>query len=154
MLKGIDVSANNGNINWKAVAIYGMGFVIIRITEKGNIIDPYFERNYKGCVDNGIPVGVYKYSYALNVSEAQAEAQKVLSVLKGRKLDYPVWLDLEWKNQKALGKKKIEEIAIAFADVILAAGYKFGIYCNTDEWYEAVISDVLKSRYEFWVARY
>ena len=154
MLKGIDVSANNGNINWKAVAIYGMGFVIIRITEKGNIIDPYFERNYKGCVDNGIPVGVYKYSYALNVSEAQAEAKKVLSVLKGRKLDYPIWLDLEWKNQKALGKKKIEEIAIAFADVILAAGYKFGIYCNTDEWYEAVISDVLKSRYEFWVARY
>lgn len=49
-IKGIDVSANQGNINWKAVANYGMGFAILRITEKGNVIDPTFERNYKGCM--------------------------------------------------------------------------------------------------------
>lgn len=48
-IKGIDVSANQGNINWKTVANYGMGFAILRITEKGNVIDPTFERNYKGC---------------------------------------------------------------------------------------------------------
>ena len=48
-IKGIDVSANQGNINWKTVANYGMGFAILRITEKGNVIDHTFERNYKGC---------------------------------------------------------------------------------------------------------
>ena len=37
-IKGIDVSANQGNINWKTVANYGMGFAILRITEKGNVI--------------------------------------------------------------------------------------------------------------------
>lgn len=66
-IKGIDVSANQGNINWKTVANYGMGFAILRITEKGNVIDPTFERNYKGCIDNKIPVGVYKYSYATSI---------------------------------------------------------------------------------------
>ena len=48
-----------------------MGFAILRITEAGNVIDSYFEANYKGCTANSIPVGVYKYSYAVNVSEIQ-----------------------------------------------------------------------------------
>ena len=81
------------------VAAYGMDFAILRITEKGNVVDSSFERNYKGCIDNRIPIGVYKYSYALNVSEIQEEARKVLSTLNGRKLNLPVGLDVEWDKQ-------------------------------------------------------
>ena len=33
-IKGIDVSSWQGNIDWKTVADYGMGFAILRITEK------------------------------------------------------------------------------------------------------------------------
>lgn len=153
MLKGIDVSANNGTINWSTVAAYGMDFVIIRITEIGNKIDSFFERNYQGCISNKISIGVYKYSYALNVSEAQAEARKVVSVLNGRKLDFPVWLDFEWDKQKSLSQIQIAAIANAFADIIREAGYKFGIYCNTD-WYENYISPGLKNKYDFWIANY
>ena len=57
-IKGIDVSAFQGNINWKTIANYGMGFAILRITEAGNVTDPTFEQNYKGCINNKIPVGV------------------------------------------------------------------------------------------------
>ena len=53
-IKGIDVSRWNGNIDWKTVASYGMGFAILRITEKGNIVDSTFEPNYKGCIENKI----------------------------------------------------------------------------------------------------
>ena len=153
MIKGIDVSANDDAINWSTVANYGMDFVIIRITEIGNKIDGFFERNYKGCTDNKIPVGVYKYSYALNVAEIQAEARKVIEVLNGRKLDYPVWLDLEWDKQRALGAEQITVLANAFADIIRAFGYKFGIYCN-DDWYKNDISSELKNKYDFWIASY
>lgn len=153
MLKGIDVSADNGTINWSTVASYGMDFVFVRITQIGNKIDGFFERNYRGCVKNGIPVGVYKYSYARNVAEAQAEARKVVSVLNGRALDYPVWLDLEWAEQKTFGQIQIAAITNAFADIVRAAGYKFGIYCNTD-WYENYISPGLKNKYDFWIANY
>ena len=155
MIKGIDVSAYNGTIDWGTVASYGMDFVFIRITEKGNVVDSFFERNYKGCVDNHIPVGVYKYSYALNVSEIQKEARKVIDTLNSRKLDYPVWLDLEWDKQKALGTKKISELAEAFIKIIVDAGYKAGIYCNAKEWYESsIIGDDLKQKYDFWIASY
>lgn len=151
-IKGIDVSAFQGNINWKTVANYGMGFAILRITEAGNVTDPTFEQNYKGCINNKIPVGVYKYSYASTIAEIQSEARKVISVLNGRKLQYPVWLDLEWNNQRALGSESVHKMAEAFREIVVTSGYDFGIYCNSD-WYTNVICNHLK-KYDFWIARY
>ena len=43
-IRGIDVSAWQGKIDWKTVADYGMGFAILRITEAGNVIDSYLSR--------------------------------------------------------------------------------------------------------------
>ena len=77
-IKGIDVSRWNGNIDWKTVASYGMGFAILRITEKGNIVDSTFEPNYKGCIENKIPVGVYKYSYATTIAQIKKSHSKLL----------------------------------------------------------------------------
>lgn len=151
-VKGIDVSAWQGQIDWKTVAVYGMDFAILRITEAGNVTDKYFERNYTECQKYNIPTGVYKYSYAMTIAEIQSEARKVVSVLNGRKLQYPVWLDLEYNNQRSLGAENIHKMAEAFEKIITAAGYKFGIYCNVD-WYMNVICSHLK-KYDFWIARY
>lgn len=63
-----------------------MGFAILRITEAGNMIDSTFERNFTACNQYEIPVGVYKYSYAVTVAEIQSEARKVVSVLAGRSI--------------------------------------------------------------------
>lgn len=151
-IRGIDVSAWQGKIDWKTVADYGMGFAILRITEAGNVIDSYFEQNFSECRKYNIPVGAYKYSYAMTVAEIQSEAKKVVEVLNGRKLQYPVWLDLEWNNQRSLGAEQIHKLAEAFEKIITAAGYKFGIYCNVD-WYLDVICSHLK-KYDFWIACY
>lgn len=151
-IKGIDVSAWQKNIDWKTVADYGMGFAILRITEAGNVTDNYFEKNYAACQEYNIPTGVYKYSYAMTITEIESEAQKIISVLAGRKLQFPVWLDLEWNNQRILGAESLHKMTEAFEKIIVNAGYKFGIYCNVD-WYENVICSHLK-KYEFWVARY
>ena len=152
-IKGIDVSAWQGDIAWATVADYGMDFVLIRITEAGNVIDSKFENNYAGCIQHGIPVGVYKYSYALTVAEIQQEAEKVVDVLDGRPLDFPVWLDLEWSEQRNLSESALNTMIKTFWSVITSAGYKFGIYCNVD-WYENVIPDDAKNKYDFWIARY
>ena len=151
-LKGIDVSAHQGKINWDKVAAYGMDFVMIRITEMGNVVDPYFETNYTACNKYNIPVGVYKYSYAMTIAEIQSEARKVVSTLNGRKIQYPVWLDLEYHNQRTLGAESIHKMTDAFREIVEVAGYKFGIYCNLD-WYTNMICSHLK-QYDFWIARY
>lgn len=151
-LKGIDVSSWQGKIDWNKVANYGMDFAILRITEAGNVIDGQFEDNFAGCNKYKIPVGVYKYSYAMTVSEARSEARKVVSVLNGRKIQFPVFLDLENHRQRVLGAESIHNLAEAFREIIVAAGYKFAIYCNLD-WYMNVICSHLK-KHDFWIARY
>lgn len=151
-IKGIDVSSWNGTINWKTVSDYGMGFAILRITEKGNKVDSTFEANYKGCIDNKIPVGVYKYSYATNVSEIRYEANVVVKTMNKRKLDYPVFLDIEDKCQENLSKDLMLKMIKAFRSIIVKAGYKFGIYCSYS-WYQNKLPDDAK-KYDCWVARY
>ena len=151
-IKGIDVSSWNGTINWKTVSDYGMGFAILRITEKGNKVDGTFEANYKGCIDNKIPVGVYKYSYATNVSEIRYEANVVVKTMNKRKLDYPVFLDIEDKCQENLSKDLMLKMIKAFRSIIVKAGYKFGIYCSYS-WYQNKLPDDVK-KYDCWVARY
>lgn len=151
-IKGIDVSAWQGKIDWKTVADYGMDFVIIRITEAGNVVDSQFENNLAGCNKYNIPVGVYKYSYAMTIAEIQSEARKVVSTLNGRKIQFPVFLDLECNNQRTLGFESIHKMADAFREIVEAAGYKFAIYCNVD-WYTNMICSHLK-KYDFWIARY
>ena len=151
-IKGIDVSAWQGKIDWKTVADYGMGFAILRITEAGNVVDSQFENNLAGCNKYNIPVGVYKYSYAMTIAEIQREARKVVSTLNGRRIQFPVFLDLEYNNQRSLGSESVHKMADAFRESVEAAGYKFAIYCNVD-WYENVICSHLK-KYDFWIARY
>lgn len=151
-IKGIDVSRWNGKIDWKTVANYGMGFAILRITEKGNIVDSTFEPNYKGCIENKIPVGVYKYSYATTIAQIKDEANVVIKTLNKRKLDYPVFLDIEDKCQENLSDSLMMKMIEAFRAIIVKAGYKFGIYCGYS-WYQNQLPKGAK-KYDCWVANY
>lgn len=150
-IKGIDVSSNQGKPDWSKVAKSGIKFAILRVHQKTGI-DGSFEYNYKGCKSNGILVGGYKYSYALTPAQAIDEAEDVIAALNGRGLDFPVFYDLEWSNQRKLGKQAIENIAVSFLTRMKKAGYKVGIYCNYD-WYKNCLSNALK-QYECWIANY
>ena len=150
-LKGIDVSSYQGTPDWQKVKAAGVNVAILRIHQK-NGPDRSFEHNYRGCKSNSILIGGYKYSYALTPDQATEEAEDVIEVLNGRGLDFPVFYDLEWKNQRMLGSAAVEEIALAFLDRIKKAGYKVGIYCNKD-WYSNVLTAKLRS-YDCWLASY
>lgn len=151
-MKGIDVSSHQEKINWKQVKEAGIEFAILRCHQLTGI-DSTFKYNYKNAKANKIPVGVYKYSYALSVNDAKREANKVIKVLKNKQIDFPVYYDLEYKVQESFSVSKIERIALAFLKRIEAAGYKTAIYCNY-YWYKTKISDKLKNKYDFWIASY
>ncbi len=161
-LKGIDVFGGNRKadgskttpitINWKRVKESGIEFAILRITELYGT-DQQFKRNANRCEARKIPYGVYRYSYALTVEAAKQEAREVVKLLKGRKPSLPVFYDLEWKPQREqLSRAEIEELTLAFFDVITKAGYAVGVYCNVD-WYRNVLTDALK-QYPLWIASY
>nr|DAH41841.1 MAG TPA: endolysin [Caudoviricetes sp.] len=150
-IKGIDVSSNQGKPDWSKVAKSGIKFAILRVHQRSGV-DGSFEYNYKGCKSNGILIGGYKYSYALTPAQAIDEAEDVIAALNGRGLDFPVFYDLEWTNQRKLGKQAIENIAVSFLTRMKKAGYKVGIYCNYD-WYKNYLTDALK-QYDCWIANY
>lgn len=146
----IDVSEHNGTINWDQVKGHIDGAIIrcgygMDMTSQD---DKQWSRNVAECDRLGIPYGVYIYSYATNTGKARSEAQHVLRLIKGHKLSYPVYYDLE--------DKSIEGAAVAnaniFGDIIEAAGYWCGVYYNRD-WHNRIIKGQL-DRFTRWGAGY
>ena len=97
MVKGIDVSENNGFVDWQAVADAGMKFAIVRSSYGRNSRDENFLRNVEGAHAVGLKCGAYHYSYALTPEQARREAQNCKNAIDeaGVLLELPVWFDME-----------------------------------------------------------
>ena len=59
MRKGIDVSENNGRIDWTEVKANGIEFAIVRLGYGNCHLDSLFYENINGALDAGLKVGVY-----------------------------------------------------------------------------------------------
>ena len=66
--KGIDVSYANGTVDWAKVKAAGISFAIIRAGYGRYQVDSQFTANIKGALAQGIPVGIYWFSYALDTA--------------------------------------------------------------------------------------
>lgn len=152
---GIDVSHHNGQIDWNAVAKNDKKFAIMKAQYEASShrIDETFEYNYSEAGKNGLSRGVYIYIARHSVADPIADVKALLNKLKGRPLEYGIWLDLEDSNIRYLGKDGIESLAKIYIQLLRSAGYYVGIYCNLD-WYSNLISFNLKQNYDFWIARY
>lgn len=155
-LKGIDVSHHQGEIDWVKVRPQ-IDFAILSVGYGDNLPyqdDKQFKRNADECTRLGIPFGVYIYSYAKTVQQAKSEAEHVLRLIKGYKLDYPVYYDLE--DEQTTGKltnKEILTIAESFCDIIESKGYWVGIYANTN-WFTNKLNGKTYDRWTKWIAQY
>lgn len=129
-LKGIDISVwQSGFADFEPFKDAGYGYVICKISE-GQSIDKCFEQHYGNCVKSNIPVGAYVFSHATNTSKARAEAEYALKILNGRKLDLPIFMDLEASDINYGWNVDIMPVALAFGEIIKKAGYKWGVYAN------------------------
>lgn len=153
-LWGIDVSKYQGNINWRKVAAAGVKFAMLRVVstnKEGLYVDPTFEQNYKGAKENGIPVGVYLFTYAQNEAEQNEELRLMFETLKGKTLEYPVALDVEDVNTASIGKDKLTALTKRGLDIIAQTGYKPILYTGTN--YKANYLDMTKlASYDLWLA--
>ena len=100
--QGIDVSYRQGDIDWEKVKNSGqVDFAIIRCGFGMNETkqdDSKWKYNSSECERLGIPYGVYLYSYADTVAKAKSEANHVIRLIKGKKLSYPIYYDMEEKT--------------------------------------------------------
>ena len=86
---------------------------------------------------NGIKVGVYFYSQAINPEEAREEADFTLKQIENYELDLPVVFDMEESDTGpngrilSLSKEEKTECAVTFLHRIQNAGYTPMIYNST-----------------------
>lgn len=159
-LKGIDVSAHQGVIDWEKVKADGVQFAMIRAGYGTDTVDKYAQRNFSECNRLGIPCGAYWFMYALTKADAIANAKKCLEVVAPFKLEYPISCDFEYDTVRyakdcgvSLGKAECTSFSKAFCETIENAGYYAMNYANQDYMRNMFDYDQIK-KYDLWYAWY
>ena len=159
---GVDVSAFQGNIDWKKVKQSGIEFAIIRLGyrgyESGKLVeDEYAKKNLKNAKEAGLKIGAYFFSQALSIKETDEEIAFMLKILGNTKLDMPIVLDWEIPANTARTKnmdgRTLTDIQRHFCGQMRKLGYQPMVYFN---WHQSEHLYVLHEleAYPFWLALY
>ena len=138
LIRGIDISHYQGNIDWQQVKDAGIEFVIMRIgvqTDPEETLD--MDTRYKEYLASakavGLKIGVYVYNTSINRDMGIKTAKFVLDTLDGEKLDIPIVYD--WENWKKfmnynISLHTLKDAYDGFKETIEAAGYESTLYSS------------------------
>lgn len=141
----VDISKWQGTIDFKALA-KKVSFVIARAS-CGSDKDIRFDEYAKAMIENGIPFGVYCYSYAGTTAKAKEEAQNMVKYAK----EYnPLFYVMDAEEARITN-----ETISAFAKELRALGAeRIGCYVAHNR-HDDYGYDSLRSLYNFtWIPRY
>lgn len=160
MKKGIDISRYQVGLDISQLKEQNIDFIIIRggYTSNGSNrvchIDPLFNTFYTACKKNDIPCGVYYYSCAKSAEDGEREAKFLYETcLKGKKFEYPIYIDCEDKHMVVAGRRKATEAALAFCNYLEKKGYYVGVYASHYFYLYNLIPEKLQ-RFTMWLAWY
>ena len=155
--KGIDISSWQRGISFASLK-GKVDFIILRAGFTGTSdgvskkIDSEFETFYKEAKTQKIPVGAYWYSCANTKEKGIAEANYMYeNALKGKKFEYPIYIDVENNEYQKVGKERIADAIIGFCETLEAKGYYVGVYANLN-YFNNYIATSRLAKYDKWVA--
>lgn len=154
MIKGIDVSNNNGVINWRDVAKAGYAFALIKATESTDFRDSTFVRNAKVAKERGLITGAYHFARPTR-GDAVAQARFYLSELaKAPAVDMPPIKMLDEEDAGKLNNAQLVTWCRNFGETIKGAhGSKPLLYASSSFIREHGLH-VLADLYDLFVADY
>ena len=158
MVKGIDVSKFQKGLQITDVKKAGYNFVIIRGGNTGygsqrpKRKDICFEDFYRQCKAAQMPCGAYYYSCATNKQEGIEEATFFYeNCLKGKRFEYPVYIDVENDYWQAKDKKGVTDAVVGFCETLEKLGYYVGVYASLS-WYVNKLDTTRLNGFSKWVA--
>ena len=163
---GIDVARYQGTIDWAQVAASGIDFAMVRVGYRADqtreiCADTNARYNMQEAQRNGIKVGAYFFSTAVNAEEAKAEADWVADYIAGYQITYPVAYDCEGfdkpeSSQYHLTNAERTDIALVFLQEIYNRGYTPMFYASMGELSGNAKWDTtrIEGSYRIWVSQY
>jgi GH25 family lysozyme M1 (1,4-beta-N-acetylmuramidase) len=97
-MRGIDVSNDNGLVDWQKVKAGGKAFAMAKASQGLDFTDGDYARNRAGCHDHGLLFGAYHFagdSRTGVLAGATVEADRFLALANPRPGDFPYALDME-----------------------------------------------------------
>ena len=126
---GIDISAHNGDIDFRKVAAEGIDFAIIKATEGGTFKDKKFIDNIRLAREAGLKTGAYHF-FRFD-TPGYMQGLNFLNSVRGRQLDLPLVIDLEeWANPNSQPTAMVLNRLSEMIDHLESHGYRVMIYTN------------------------
>ena len=124
MIRGIDVSAWQKDIDWHKVKQAGIQFAIVKAggSDAGYYQDKYFLKNIIGASQEGINVGAYYFvgKKCKSSAEGLADAMRFHEIIKVGVYGYPVYIDFEAPDRS--NKQGNTDAVKAFCEYMEAMG--------------------------------
>lgn len=106
-IRGIDVSAYQGNINWSVLSEQGIKFAFIKATEGSSFVDEKFNINYENANKTNLKIGAYHFfSYD---SEGSTQADNFIKNVPKTDDMLPPVIDIEFYGDKYINIPDIEK---------------------------------------------
>lgn len=140
-VRGVDVSAHQGEIDWAKIAAQGIDFAYIKATEGSAYVDPYFSQNLAGATEAGLRAGAYHFFSFDSAGKTQAE--NYVAAVPARDGLLPPVVDLELYGAYASDPPPADEVwpeLQATLDALEAAYGKKPVIYVTDRTYDLYIS--------------
>lgn len=165
LYKAPDISVYQGNVNFKELKKNGTKGLFIRAGYGRNNIDQKWVTNIQACYNLGLCVSPYWFSYALNETMAEDEADYCINAVSKYFKRCAIVFDLEYDSinymrKKGVNptKKLINDMAVAFLKRVVQRGYVPILYTNRDfikNWFDIeYIRHNVRVHVELWFACY
>lgn len=139
-VRGIDISAHNGMINFGAAAADGISFAFLKASEGDTYRDTNFELYYSHAAEAGIKLGAYHY-FRFDV-DGVPQALNFLNAVKGKDLDLGLAIDVEEHgNATGVARDSIAERLTTMVEYLNLRGYRVILYSNRDGYYDYIEPD-------------
>lgn len=148
-IKGIDISAHNGPVDFDALTGDSIDFVLLKASEGTAFKDANFHANYRLARRAGMTVGAYHF-FRFDAS-GYMQALNFLHSVRGKQLDLPLVIDIEeWTNPDDRTTLAIIKQLRQLIEMLEQAGYNVMLYSNKDGYNRFIRGNF--DRYPLWIA--
>ncbi len=126
-IKGVDVSAHQGQIEWKILKEQGISFAFIKATEGSKWVDKRFAYNFENAHNQGLFVGAYHFFSFDSSGLTQAEnfIRNVQNDKSPRSL--PPVVDIEFYGTKASNPPSTQSVYKELDKLLLHLEQYYGV---------------------------